>query len=149
MGSNDYLLWLESVLGYSEEERIFRKDDLFDFRIFSSPQEIMDALEEAVELFGANHVFSNVIIGLGESDQSLRQGIDELIDMGVLPILRAAYPHPLRRGEVDIVRPSADRLLGLARYLRMKLDEKGLDGSLALTGCYRCTGCDLAPGRDL
>ena len=114
-----------------------------------SYQEIMDALEEAVELFGPNHVFSNVIIGLGESDQSLRQGIDELIDMGVLPILRAAYPHPLRRGEVDIVRPSAERLLSLARYLRMKLDEKGLDGSLALTGCYRCTGCDLAPGRDL
>jgi DUF2075 family protein len=46
MGSNDYLLWLESVLGYSEEERIFRKDDQFDFRIFSSPQEIMDILKE-------------------------------------------------------------------------------------------------------
>jgi hypothetical protein len=46
MGSNDYLLWLESVLGYSEEERIFRKDDQFDFRIFSSPQELMDVLNE-------------------------------------------------------------------------------------------------------
>ena len=46
MGSNDYLLWIESVLGYSEEERIFRKDDQFDFRIFSSPQEIMDILNE-------------------------------------------------------------------------------------------------------
>jgi hypothetical protein len=39
-------LWIESVLGYSEEERIFRKDDQFDFRIFSSPQEIMDILNE-------------------------------------------------------------------------------------------------------
>jgi hypothetical protein len=46
MGSNDYLLWIESVLGYSNEERIFRKDDQFDFRIFSSPQEIMDILNE-------------------------------------------------------------------------------------------------------
>ena len=46
MGSNDYLLWLESVLGYSDEERIFRKDDQFDFRIFSSPQEVMDILIE-------------------------------------------------------------------------------------------------------
>jgi uncharacterized protein len=46
MGSNDYLLWIESVLGYSEEGRIFRKDDQFDFRIFSSPQEIMDILNE-------------------------------------------------------------------------------------------------------
>ncbi|MBK7626691.1 MAG: DUF2075 domain-containing protein [Bacteroidales bacterium] len=46
MGSNDYLLWLESVLGYSEEERIFRKDGRFDFRIFSSPREIMEILKE-------------------------------------------------------------------------------------------------------
>lgn len=60
--------------------------------------EIMDALEEAAELFGPNHVFSNVLVGLGESDQSLCQGIDELTGMGVLPILRAAYPHPLRQG---------------------------------------------------
>ena len=114
-----------------------------------SYQEIMDALEEAVELFRPNHVFSNLIIGLGESDQSIQRGIDELTEMGVLPILRAAYPHPLRQGEVDIIRPSAERLLGLARYLKMKLDENGLDGSQALTGCYRCTGCDLAPGKDL
>lgn len=46
MGSNDYLLWLESVLGYFETERILRRDDKFDFRIFSSPQEIMDILNE-------------------------------------------------------------------------------------------------------
>jgi DUF2075 family protein len=46
MGSNDYLLWIESVLGYSDEHRIFRKDDQFDFRIFSSPDEIMEHLNE-------------------------------------------------------------------------------------------------------
>jgi uncharacterized protein len=46
MGSNDYLLWIESVLGYTEEKRIFRNDDLFDFRIFDSPQMIMDILLE-------------------------------------------------------------------------------------------------------
>jgi len=45
MGSNDYLLWIESVLGYTDDERIFRKDQ-FDFRIFSSPQEIMEILNE-------------------------------------------------------------------------------------------------------
>jgi biotin synthase-related radical SAM superfamily protein len=109
----------------------------------------MDALQEAVGIFGKNRVFSNVLVGLGESDKTVRQGVDELTTMGVLPILRAAYPHPLRLGEVDIVRPSADRLLGLARHLKRALDKNDLDGNLALTGCYRCTGCDLAPGRDL
>ena len=46
MGSNDYLLWIESILGYSEDVKIFRKDDQFDFRIFPSPEEIMNILVE-------------------------------------------------------------------------------------------------------
>jgi biotin synthase-related radical SAM superfamily protein len=112
-------------------------------------QEIMDALQEAVAIFGRNRVFSNIIVGLGESDETLRQGIDMLTEMGVLPILRAAYPHPLRAGEVEIDRPSAERLLEMARYMKKKLDENDLDGRLAQTGCYRCSGCDLAPGKDL
>lgn len=40
MGSNDYLLWLESTLGYNNENRILNKNEIFDFRIFDSPQEI-------------------------------------------------------------------------------------------------------------
>jgi len=46
-------------------------------------------------------------------------------------------------------RPSQERLLDLAGYLRDALEKNGLDGAAALTGCYRCTGCDLIPGRDL
>lgn len=46
MGSNDYLLWIEYVLGYSDEKRILRKEEQFDFRIFDSPKEIMDILNE-------------------------------------------------------------------------------------------------------
>ena len=112
-------------------------------------QEILDALQEAVAIFGRNRVFSNVLVGLGESNETLARGIDMLTEMGVLPILRAAYPHPLRMGEVEINRPSAERLQEMARYLKKKLEENGLDGRLALTGCYRCSGCDLAPGKDL
>lgn len=110
---------------------------------------IWDALAEAVRIFGRNRIFSNVIVGLGESDRTLRTGIDELAEMGVLPILRAVYPHPLRAGEVEMTRPSAERLLSLASHLKMALEKNELRGDLALTGCYRCTGCDLAPGRDL
>jgi biotin synthase-related radical SAM superfamily protein len=114
-----------------------------------SMEAIKEALAEAVDIFGENRVFSNVIVGLGESDETFRSGIDELAGMGVLPILRAVYPHPLRIGEIEMARPSAERLLGLARYARRALDRNGLRGDLALTGCYLCTGCDLVPGRDL
>jgi biotin synthase-related radical SAM superfamily protein len=79
----------------------------------------------------------------------LRRSIDELTERGIIPVLRAVFPHPLRAGEVPMQRPSAERLLDLARYLKGALEKNGLDGCAALTGCYRCTGCDLIPGRDL
>lgn len=44
MGSNDYLLWLESVLGYSDDRRILRKNDIFNFKIFDSPHKLYTAL---------------------------------------------------------------------------------------------------------
>ena len=114
-----------------------------------SYQEIMDALVEAVDVFGRNHVFSNIIIGLGESDETLRRTVDDLTEKGIIPVLRAVYPHPLRAGVAVMERPTAARLLDLARYLKAALERSGLDGGAALTGCYRCTGCDLTPGRDL
>lgn len=46
MGSNDYLLWLESVLGYSDQKRILLKNDVFDFRILDSPSEIYSIICE-------------------------------------------------------------------------------------------------------
>ncbi len=114
-----------------------------------SYDEIMEALCEAVPIFGRGHVFSNVIMGLGESDRVLMEGIDELAEAGILPTLRPVYPHPLRRGELDMVRPGPERLLRLARYAKRALDRSGLRGDAAQTMCYRCTGCDLVPGRDL
>ena len=46
MGSNDYLLWLESVLGYTTDERILRKNEIFDFKIFDSPSLIYHELQK-------------------------------------------------------------------------------------------------------
>jgi DUF2075 family protein len=45
MGSNDYLLWLESVLGYSDSHSMLRKNEIFKFKVFSSPSEIYDQLK--------------------------------------------------------------------------------------------------------
>ncbi|HQA61846.1 MAG TPA: radical SAM protein [Methanothrix sp.] len=114
-----------------------------------SLEKIKAALADAAGRFGKNRVFSNVIVGLGESEIALREGIEELAEMGVLPVIRAVYPHPLRVGEVEMVRPSPERLLDLAGHLRRALDVHRLRGDVAETGCYRCTGCDLIPHRDL
>lgn len=112
-------------------------------------EDVLAGLREGVEIFGRNKVCSNFIIGLGETDESAMKGIEELVSMGVVPILRAASPHPLRKGEVFIERPSAKRLMRLTRFLREKLDEYGLRADTFFTMCLPCTGCDLNPHSDL
>ena len=110
---------------------------------------IIVKLKEAVGLFGRNFVFSNFIIGLGESDETVEAGLEELALMDVVPILRAASMHPLRVGEIEIERPTAERLLKLTRILRRILDEHGLRADVSRTMCLPCTGCDLNPHLDL
>jgi len=110
---------------------------------------ILDRLREAVEVFGKNRVFSNFIIGLGESDDSVRDGIETLAKMGVIPILRPVNPHPLRAGDCFTERPSPERLLNLAKLEAEILRKYKLDPGLAKTMCLKCTGCDLVPFIDL
>jgi biotin synthase-related radical SAM superfamily protein len=112
-------------------------------------EDVLTGLREGVQIFGRNKVCSNFLIGLGETDESVMNGIEELLSMGVVPILRAASLHPLRQGEVFIERPSAQRLMFLTRFLRKKLDEYGLRADTFKTMCLPCTGCDLNPHSDL
>ena len=39
-GSNNYLYWLEDILGYTSEKRTLKHEDNFDFRIVNSPAEL-------------------------------------------------------------------------------------------------------------
>lgn len=109
---------------------------------------ILDRLREAVDVFGKNRVFSNFIIGLGESDDSVRDGIETLAQIGVIPVLRPVNPHPLRAGDCFTERPSPERLLKLAKLEAEILKKYGLDPGLAKTMCLKCTGCDLVPFID-
>jgi biotin synthase-related radical SAM superfamily protein len=110
---------------------------------------VLKSLEKAVAIFGKNRVSSNFILGLGESDECVLSGVAFLAKIGVIPILRPISPHPLRAGEIDVHRPSAERLLRLGRLTRRILDEHGLRADLAKTMCLPCTGCDITPHRDV
>ena len=46
MGSNNYLHWLEFVLGYSPISRVLQRNEVFDFQIFESPGQIYERLEQ-------------------------------------------------------------------------------------------------------
>ncbi len=56
---------------------------------------ILEALENAVNIFGRNRVSSNFIIGLGESDETVRKGIMHLTGRCIIPILRPISLHSL------------------------------------------------------
>lgn len=113
-----------------------------------SLDDLLDKLREAVEVFGKNRVFSNFIIGLGESDAAVEEGIETLAKMGVIPILRPVNPHPLRVGDCFTERPSSERLLKLASIETEILKKYKLNPEIAQTMCIKCTGCDLVPFID-
>jgi biotin synthase-related radical SAM superfamily protein len=114
---------------------------------------VLASLKDAVSIFGRNRVFANFIIGLGESDKTVREGVETLAGIGVIPILRALNLHPLRPDLKsicpDAARPDADRLLRLARFEREVLDAHGLRARVAETMCLPCGGCDLVPHWDV
>lgn len=106
---------------------------------------LWEVLEESVRLFGRNHVQSNIIVGLGESDEEMEAAVQQLCALGVIPVLRPLAP---AAGLAHYARPSAERLLRLHAMLKEALDEAGLDPAQARTMCAACAGCDLIPGRD-
>lgn len=109
----------------------------------------LECLKDAVKLFGKNHVFTNFIVGLGETDETVEKCYEELAKMGVIPIIRAVGVHPLRFEELEAERPTKERLLKLAKMARKILDKYRLDASVSKTMCLPCTGCDLNPHIDL
>ena len=106
---------------------------------------IWQVLGRSVALFGKNRVFSNVIIGLGETDEELEACIRKLTSLGVIPVLRPLNPIA---GLAGMPRPSAERLNRAFAAHSRALKDAGLDATLALTMCTNCAGCDLVPGRD-
>jgi len=108
-------------------------------------EQLWRVLDRSVELFGKGRVFSNVIIGLGETDGEIEACIKRLTSHGVIPVLRPLNP---AADLSDAPRPSADRLKKIFDIHERELAKAGLDPRGALTMCTNCTGCDLVPGRD-
>jgi biotin synthase-related radical SAM superfamily protein len=106
---------------------------------------LWQVLDRSVELFGKNRVFSNVIIGLGETDAEMEACIRKLTSHGVIPVLRPLNPVAEL---VGMPRPTAERLNKIFAIHGQALAAAGLDARQAHTMCTNCAGCDLVPGRD-
>ena len=77
-------------------------------------QDAEDALRESVPLFGRDHVFSNIILGLGETDDEMSACIERLCRDGIIPVIRPLTPGgDLKKAQ----RPDPQRILKIFHIL--------------------------------
>ena len=106
---------------------------------------VISALRTSVSLFGRDHVFSNIILGLGESDDEMMHCIKSLCSNGIIPVIRPLTPSGELSGSSS---PDSYRIIRIFNFLKFSLEKSGLNPKNALTMCPACTGCDLIPERD-
>jgi biotin synthase-related radical SAM superfamily protein len=115
---------------------------------------ILQTIEHAVEVFGRGKVTSNIIVGLGENDESVIAGIETLARMGCVVTLRPLKTNDLNRnrlkealGEWDPL--TEERLMRLVSKQKEILARHGLSTLTFQTMCHACTCCDIVPFKDL
>ena len=115
---------------------------------------IMEMLMFSVELFGKGKVTTNMIFGMGETDEEIEQITEFFCSKGIVPTFRALRMNPMNRTALEMAigkQPpvDADRAIRLAEMQKKKLLAYGLDTRSCNTMCLECTCCDLVPFRDL
>lgn len=117
-------------------------------------EKILERLSDAVKIFGRGKVASNIIIGLGETDDSILGGSECLAKEGVVATLRALRVTDCNRpslvGALGELKPvTAERLIFLAREHKKILKKCGLSTLTFDTMCHACGCCDIVPFVDL
>ena len=115
---------------------------------------ILHAVNHACEVFDRNSVCSNIIFGLGETDENVLQGVRVLANMGAVATLRALRVNDRNCqnlvaavGSTSPVTP--DRMLQLARSQKEILGQYGLTPLRFRTMCHACLSCDIVPFWDV
>jgi biotin synthase-related radical SAM superfamily protein len=115
----------------------------------------MEALEEAVKIFGRGKVTSNIIVGLGEDDADVIAGLKALAGIGVVPNVRGIRVGPKNRDKLEKAlgkspeKVSAGRLVALGEKHRNVLEMNNLTTETFKTMCFTCRCCDIVPMVDL
>jgi len=115
---------------------------------------ILHVINHAGEVFGKNRVCSNIIFGLGETDETVLEGVKVLANMGAVATLRGLRRNEYNMPELEKVlghlEPvSPGRMLSLAREEKKILLEYGLTTLDFKTMCHSCLACDIVPFWDV
>ena len=112
-------------------------------------------LSEAVKIFGEGKVTSNIIYGLGETDDILVQTVEKLAEIGIVPTLRKIRFNEFNKEKIEealtykISKTSADRIIKLALKQKRILEKNGLTTKTFKTMCHKCGCCDIVPFWDI
>jgi lipoate synthase len=114
---------------------------------------ILKILEYGVEVFGKNNVCSNIIIGMGETDKNVLEGVEKLANMGAVANIRMLRVNRYNRISLEkslgtVKNVSAERLISLALAQKEILETYHLTTKFR-TMCHACTCCDIEPWRDI
>ncbi|MBU1669670.1 MAG: radical SAM protein [Actinobacteria bacterium] len=100
----------------------------------------VDAWKESVEQFGAGQVTSFIIVGLGESRESVLEGCRLLTSLGVYPFVLPLRPIP-GTPLGGLAPPPPDAMTSLYEDASRIIESAGLSASDCLAGCVRCGAC--------
>ncbi len=131
------------------------RKDIFDKVCPELDQDnIIDMLTYAVGVFGKGKVATNIIVGLGESDDEVIAMVERLAGSGITAGLRPLKLNRFvkeqfieRMGEIAPNTP--ERLVALAKGQKAVFERYGLSPRTFQTMCFRCTCCDIVPFIDL
>jgi radical SAM protein (TIGR04043 family) len=102
------------------------------------------AWKKAVDVFGPGNVTCFIVVGLGEEDTSVEEGVRLLASLGVYPFLLPLRPLTGSRLQ-DIEPPQADRMMRLYESCAVPVIEAGLKARDCQAGCVRCSACSAFP----
>jgi biotin synthase-related radical SAM superfamily protein len=113
---------------------------------------VFDVIEEA-----GKHmlVCSNIIVGLGETDEEVLSMVERLAGLGCAATIRGIRVNDGNRDELsavlgfEVTTVTPGRLIDLARAQKEILKKFNIDTRSFQTMCHRCTCCDIEPFCDV
>lgn len=162
IGVEPYVDRLEQIDALKEAgaDEIKLNIETYDREIFSNVcgeldlDWILEAISHAVKVFGRGRVTSNLIFGMGETDETVLEGVEALAKMGCITVLRPLRLNDMNRQAMEnalglLPETGPERLLRLAEDHKRILQENGLDTRDVRSMCPECGCCDIVPIRDI
>jgi biotin synthase-related radical SAM superfamily protein len=116
---------------------------------------ILEMLKHAVDVFGRGKVATNIIIGLGETDENVLKGVEHFARMGIVAVIRVLRINDYNYARMvlalghDLEKVAPERMISLAVKQKAILKRYNLSPRSFETMCHKCGCCDIVPFTDV